>query len=67
MDDRLRREDMVFQQQQMDEVCNHLILSGVLYRRGRDYSFTSPVFVRVLQQTYDLQYLLKKVKEEGVA
>jgi hypothetical protein len=67
MDERLHHEDITLQQQQMDEACNHLILSGVLYRRGRDYSFTSPVFVRVLQQTYDLQYLLKKVKEEGVS
>ena len=67
MDDRLRQQGLVLQQQQMDEACNHLILSGVLYRKGRDYFFTSPVFVRVLQQTYDLQYLLKKIKEEGVA
>jgi hypothetical protein len=66
MDDHLRQEGIVLQQPQMDEACNHLILSGVLYRKGRDYFFTSPVFVRVLQQTYDLQYLLKKVKEEGV-
>jgi AAA domain-containing protein len=67
MDGRLRQDGILLQQQQMEEACNHLILAGVLYRKGRDYYFTSPVFVRVLQQTYDLEYLLKKVKEEGVA
>ena len=26
----------------------------------------SPVFAKVLKQTYDLEYLFRKVKEEGV-
>ncbi len=67
MDDRLRQHDIVLTQSQLDESCDHLMLSGVLYRRGRDYSFTSPVFVRVLKETYDLEYLLRKVKEEGIS
>jgi hypothetical protein len=66
IDDRLRQEGILLPQQDMDEACNHLILSGVLHRKGRDYFFTSPVFIKVLQQTHDLKYLLKKVKEEGI-
>ena len=34
--------------------------------KGKEYFFTSPVFTKVLQQTYDLDYLFRKVKEEGV-
>ena len=39
---------------------------GILRARGAEYFFTSPVFVRVLQQTYNLRYLMDKVKEEGL-
>ena len=49
----------------IDEACNVLTLAGVIHRKGRDYYFTSPVFTKVLQQTYDLNYLFRKVKEEG--
>ena len=66
MDNNLQRAGIAISQEAMDEACDHLILSGVLHRKGRDYSFTSPVFVKVLQQTHDLKYLLKKIKEEGV-
>jgi hypothetical protein len=66
MDEMLKQEGIPLRQQELDEVCNLLILSGILHRKGKDYSFTSPVFIKVLQQTYDLDYLLKKVREEGV-
>ncbi len=66
MDDMLKKENISLPQQELDEACNLLMLSGILHRKGRDYSFTSPVFIKVLQQTYDLKYLLKKVKEEGL-
>jgi len=33
---------------------------------GREYYFTSPVFTKVLRQTYDLNYLFRKAKEEGI-
>jgi len=64
MDDMLKKEDILLSQQEMDEACDLLILSGVLHRKGRDYSFTSPVFIKILQQAYDLEYLIKKIKEE---
>jgi hypothetical protein len=66
MDDMLKKEDILLSQQEMDEACDLLILSGVLHRKGRDYSFTSPVFIKILQQAYDLEYLIKKIKEEGL-
>jgi hypothetical protein len=53
-------------QADIDETCNILILTGIFHRKEKDYSFTSPVFVRMLQQSYDLNYLLNKVKEEGI-
>jgi hypothetical protein len=40
---------------------------GIIHRKGQEFFFTSPVFTKVLQQAYDLNYLLRKVKEEGYA
>jgi hypothetical protein len=66
IDEALRQRALVLSQNDIDEACNVLALAGVFRRRGRDYSFTSPVFAKVLQETYDVQYLLNKVREEGL-
>jgi hypothetical protein len=65
IDNVLRRSGVTLQQSAIDEACNVLTLAGVIHRKGREYFFASPVFTKVLQQTYDLQYLFRKVKEEG--
>ena len=62
----LRKRGIVLPQDDIDEACNVLMLAGVLHRKGKEHSFTSPVFAKVLRQTYDLEYLFRKVKEEGV-
>jgi hypothetical protein len=62
----LRKRGIVLPQDDIDEACNVLTLAGVLHHKGREYFFTSPVFTKVLKQTYDLEYLFRKVKEEGV-
>lgn len=66
MDAALRTQALILPQNDIDEMCNVLILAGILHRKGKYYSFTSPVFAKVLQQTHNLDYLLKKIKEEGV-
>jgi hypothetical protein len=66
MDAALRKRGIVLPQDDIDQACNVLTLAGILHPKGRDYFFTSPVFTRVLQQTYDLEYLFRKVKEEGL-
>jgi hypothetical protein len=67
IDDVLHKFGMPLQQTAIDEACNVLTLAGVIHRKGKVFQFTSPVFTKVLQQTYDLNYLLRKVKEEGYA
>ena len=66
MDACLRKRGIILPQDDIDKACSVLTLAGVLQRRGKEYFFASPVFTRVLQQTYDLDYLFRKVKEEGV-
>jgi hypothetical protein len=66
MDAALRKRGLVIPQSDIDEACNVLMLAGILRRKGREYFFTSPVFTRVLSESYDLDYLFRKVKEEGL-
>jgi hypothetical protein len=66
IDQALRKRGIILMQDDIDEACNVLALAGVIHRKGRDFYFTSPIFTRILQQTYDLDYLLRKVEEEGV-
>jgi Cdc6-like AAA superfamily ATPase len=61
----LRKGGIALTQKEIDEACNVLTLAGVIHRKGKEFYFTSPVFTKVLQQTYDLDYLYRKVKEEG--
>jgi hypothetical protein len=61
----LRRRGVELTQQEIDETCEVLKLAGVFRQRRTEYFFTSPVFTKVLQQAYPLDYLFNKAKEEG--
>jgi hypothetical protein len=66
MDAALRRQAVRLSQGEIDSACAVLKLAGILDQRGRDFYFTSPVFTRMLQESYDLAYLLRKAKEDGL-
>jgi hypothetical protein len=66
IDAALRKRGIVLPQDAIDEACGVLNLAGITYRKGKEHFFTSPVFTKVLRQTYDLDYLFRKVKEEGL-
>lgn len=66
IDESLRKGGIALPQDDIDEACNVLTLAGVIRPKGREYFFASPVFTRVLHQSYDINYLFRKVKEEGV-
>lgn len=65
IDASLLKRGMELPQNAIDEACSFLQIAGILYQRGKDYSFTSPVFVKMLRQSYDLNYLINKIKKEG--
>jgi hypothetical protein len=66
LDAALRKRGIVLPQDEIDEATSVLTLAGVLHHKGREFFFTSPVFTKVLHQSYDLDYLFRKVKEEGL-
>ncbi len=66
IDQALQQGGIMLPQDDIDEACNVLTLAGVILRKGREFYFASPVFTRVLQETYDVNYLFRKVNEEGL-
>jgi hypothetical protein len=66
IDDNLRLGDILLPLDEIDEACQVLSLVGIVHRKGQLFHFRSPVFTKVLQQNYDLNYLFRKLKEEGI-
>jgi hypothetical protein len=66
IDAALRKQGLTVSHQDINESCDVLVLAGILRPKGMEFFFSSPIFVKVLQQTLNLRYLLDKVKEEGV-
>lgn len=62
----LRRQNVILSLKDIDSACNVLKTAGFLQQKGRDFFFSSPVFVKVLLDSSDPEFLLRKVKEEGI-
>jgi hypothetical protein len=65
IDDALHKGGVSLTVEDLDEALHVLTLAGVIYRKGKEFHFRSPVFTKVLQENYDLDYLFRKAKEEG--
>jgi hypothetical protein len=66
IDASLRRYNINLSLVEIDTACSVLKTAGFLQQVGREYFFASPVFVKVLLDSYDPDYSLRKVKEEGL-
>jgi hypothetical protein len=50
----------------LDHACQNLTLAGTFAARGRQYRFATPVFPRMLAESYDVSFLFRKVRQEGI-
>jgi Cdc6-like AAA superfamily ATPase len=66
IDDALQKRGLTLPHTELTDACSVLVLAGILHRKGSDYSFTSPVFIKVLQQSSSIEYLFRKAQEEGL-
>jgi hypothetical protein len=66
MDAVLQRRGLEIPLSDLDHACQNLELAGTLTSRGRQYRFTTPVFPRMLNENYDVDYLFRKVLQEGI-
>ena len=50
----------------LDQACKNLELAGTFVRKGQYYHFATPIFANILTESYNVNYLLRKVIQEGV-
>lgn len=50
----------------LDHACRNLEMAGTLTSRGPLYRFATPVFPRMLSENYDVDYLFRKIQQEGI-
>jgi hypothetical protein len=66
IDSLLERRGIQVPLSDLDRVCRNLELAGTLTVRGRHYRFATPVFPRMLRENYDVEYLFRKIQQEGI-
>lgn len=50
----------------IEHACQNLTLAGTFTRQGQHYHFATPIFPRILGENYNVEYLLRKVLQEGI-
>jgi len=50
----------------IEQACRNLEMAGTFAASGREYRFATPVFPHVLTEKYDPDFLLRKLRREGL-
>jgi hypothetical protein len=67
IDTELKRRGLSVPFNRLDEVCRNLDTANILRRQGKAYSFRLPLFVRMLQENYSIEFGFAKAREEYVS
>lgn len=67
VDREFKRRGWIVPFNQLDEACRNLDTANILRRQGKAYSFRLPVFVRMLQENYSIEFGFAKAREECTA
>lgn len=66
IDGALERRGVEIPLSDLDLSCRNLELAGTFTSRGPLFRFATPVFPRMLSENYDVDYLFRKVLQEGI-
>ena len=66
IDSALERRGVEIPLSDLDLACRNLELAGTFTSRGPLFRFATPVFPRMLSENYDVDYLFRKVLQEGI-
>lgn len=66
IDAALERRGVEIPLSDLDLACRNLELAGTFTSRGPMFRFATPVFPRMLSENYDVDYLFRKVLQEGI-
>jgi len=48
----------------LDDACRNLVTAGVLQREGKQFAFSIPLFARMLEQNYPIDFAFDKTRRE---
>lgn len=60
----LKRRGLMVAFDRLDEACRNLDTANILRRQGKAYSFRLPLFVRMLQENYPIEFGFEKSRQE---
>ena len=60
----LAKQHVPFSLEEIEEVCDRLVLAAIFVRSGTKYQFAFPLFPRVLRANHDLDHLISVAKKE---
>ncbi len=60
IDTELRKSGLRLRFSELDEACANLVTAGVLRQSGKQYTFSIPLFARMLQENYSVKYVFEK-------
>ncbi len=67
IDQELRQRKLKLRFSDLDEACGNLVTAGILRQTGRQYTFSIPLFARMLQENYPVDYVFEKARGELLA
>lgn len=67
IDTELQRRGLTVTFDRLDEACRNLDTANILRQQGKAYSFRLPLFVRMLQENYPLEFGFDKARQEYVS
>ena len=67
IDDELSRRGLKIGFTQLEDACSNLVAAGILQQRGKQYSFSIPLFARMLEENFSVDFVLKKTRDELIA
>ncbi len=66
IDEALEKRGQELPLSDLDHACRNLEMAGTFTSRGPLYRFATPVFPRMLNENYDVDYLFRKIQQEGI-
>ncbi len=66
IDEVLERRGIAMPLSDLSHACRNLELAGTITSRGPLYRFATPMFPRMLRENYDVDYLFRKIQQEGI-
>ncbi len=67
MDAELTQRGLPLPHPELDKACRNLVSAGILDPLGRQYSFRIPVFARMLEEQYPIEFVFEKARQEYFA